>query len=91
MKNEEFKAIIACKERAIHANPAMPIHERTAEYNRQLRENVSPELYVRYCCHQCGKHIDPDMIIVATQHVYHDVSEDAIYGWILHERLKMKN
>ena len=77
-----FQPIKDCKQRAIYDHPEAPVWERTREYNRQLRENVEPELYVRYCIWQCDIYVDTTMIIVATQNVYPDVSAATIMGWI---------
>lgn len=77
-----FQPILDCKQRALYAYPTAPIKERISEYNRQLRESVEPELYVRYCINQCDIYVDTYMIIVATQNVYPDVSAETIYDWI---------
>ena len=77
-----FQPILDCKQRAIYANPAAPIKERIAEYNRELRKSVEPELYVQYCISQCDIYVDTTMIIVTTQHVYPEVSEKTILRWI---------
>ena len=78
-----FQPILDCKQRALYAYPVAPIKERIGEYNRQLRMCVKPELYVRYCIHQCDIYVDATMIIVATKNVYPELKEEDIYGWIL--------
>ena len=77
-----FKAIRDCKERALYAYPTIPLKERIAEYNRQLRKCVKPVVYVRYCLTHFDKYIDTYMITEAVKHVYPDVTDEMVYGWM---------
>lgn len=59
-----------------------PYCDRIAKYNAALRENIEPQLYVRYILWQHDIIVDLEMIEIVANNVYPQLTRQQIDEWV---------
>lgn len=77
-----FEDIQKIKDECLYGNKTQTLKERIKEYNKRLREEIDPELYVKYVLWQCDIYVDVYSIIVAAENVYPQLEDEQIVSWL---------
>ena len=77
-----FEDIRTIKDECLYANNGKTLKECIKDYNKRLRDEIDPELYVRYMLWQTDIYVDVYSIIVAMENVYPQLEDEQIRGWL---------
>lgn len=82
MKKWIFDDIRKIKDECLYANNEKTLKECIKDYNKRLRDEIDPELYVRYILWQIDIYVDVYLIIVTAKNVYPQLDDEQIRGWL---------
>lgn len=79
-----FQDIVDIKNNVLYANMkrGKTLKESMELYKLELRQKISPELYVRFIISAFDIHLDVTMTRVSAQNVYPELTEKQVYEWV---------
>lgn len=76
-----FEDIQTIKDECLY-NKTKTLKECIKDYNKRLREEIEPEIYVKYMLWQCDIYVDVYSIIVASKIIYPQLKDEQIVKWL---------